>query len=107
MMSFMAHRDISLRCGIWSLSGRSGHPASPFGNQPARAGRRALERLPGHDPGEGVVSARGCLTKSSVALPWEPKQGKPLPPATSALRRTFCRQILGDLHAQILLQRSA
>src|SRR4051812_32837115 len=33
------------------------------------------QRPPGQDPGE-VISARGCLTKSSVALPWEPKQGK-------------------------------
>src|SRR5258706_15925354 len=59
-----------------------------------------------HDPGEGIISARGCFTKSSVALPWEPKQEKLLPRTTSALRCTFCRQILGDLHAQILLQRS-
>src|SRR5260370_11058991 len=34
------------------------------------------QRPPGHDSGQGVVSARGCLTKSSVALPLEPKQGK-------------------------------
>ena len=29
-MSLVAHRVISLRCGIWSLPGHSGHRASPY-----------------------------------------------------------------------------